>query len=338
MTPPPDRRPSMTDVARIAGVSAQTVSRVLNEPDRVADGTRERIRAAMRELGYRRNLSARALKRARSETIGLVHTGVSSYGPLSMLDAIERAARGEGLATQVAVAGLDPDEARAALGHLLDYGIDAMVVISTHEWMGEVVRREALPIPVVAVEAGNTGSGRISVVAVDQYGGARDILEHLYARGYRRIDHIAGPVDWFDGRERARAWRDFLADHDDVTGRLHPGTWAPPAGADYVERYADDLPDAVFVANDAMALGVLHGLWRRGIDVPGRVAVAGVDDLAVSAYACPPLTSMRQPFVEVGTRVVDTLTDLMAGEPASTVVVPATLVTRASTLGEDAQR
>ncbi len=325
----------MTDVARTAGVSAQTVSRVLNNPERVAAPTRERVLSAIKMLGYRRNSSARALKRSRSETIGVIHTGSSAYGPQSMLDAIEQAARRESLGTQVAVAGGSAREARDAIDHLLDYGIDGLVAVSTFEWMVEVVRRVEVTVPIVAVEAGSRGSGNISVVAVDQVGGALEMMKHLYDQGYRRIDHLSGPPAWLDGRERIIGWRQFLAQHPDVTGRLVEGDWDAQSGYDYVQRYADDLPDAIYAGNDAMAAGILRGLWERGIAVPDQVAVAGTDDVAVSAFLCPALTTEQQPFVQVGSMVVETLIGRMKGFGASTVVVPTQLIPRESTAARE---
>lgn len=322
----------MHDVAKLAGVSYQTVSRVLNTPELVADATRRRVNQAIAATGYRRNVSARALKRSRSDTIGVVHTGHTGVGPSSLLDAIETALRARGLATQVAVAAEPTDEdSRRAVDHILDYGVDGVIVVSTQQWLASAVRDMDISVPIVAVEAGSRGRGNISVVAVDQYQGARDIIDHLVAHGARRIDHISGPADWFDGAERTRAWRDALKEDPRLSGRLVEGDWNPEAGYAYGCSHVDDLPDAVFAANDQMAIGVLHALWENGIDVPGRIAVAGVDDLSTSAYACPPLTSLRQPFDEVGQVVVDTLMGRLQGYGASTISLPTQLVCRAST-------
>lgn len=328
------RRPGIKDVARRAGVSHQTVSRVLNAHPSVRPGTREKVQAAIAELGYRRNLSARTLVTQRSGTIGVITTGSAQVGPASTTVAIEVAARGHGFATQLVV--LDQaDDARAAFDNLADRAVEGIVIVAARRWLAEAVRAAAPAVPVVMVAAAPAADG-VRVAAVDQEFGARAAVRHLVDGGRRRIAHLAGPDDWFDASERAKGWRGELADAGLEPGPLLRGDWSPAcgyrAGLSLAALRRSERPDAVVAANDQMALGLLRAFRDAGIAVPDDVAVVGFDDIAGTAYYTPSLTTVRQPFDELGVLALDVLVEAMAGAAQERSTIAPTLVVRESTV------
>lgn len=325
------RPPGMNDVARLAGVSHQTVSRVLNDHPSVRPVTRERVLAAVRELGYRRNLSARALVTRRSGSIGVITTGSAHIGPASTTIAIELAARAHGYATQLVVVDQE-DDAREAFEHLAEHAVEGVVIVAPRIWLADAVRTAAGTVPVVMVAAARTPAEGVHMAAVDQELGARMAVRHLLERGRRRIAHVAGPEDWFDAIERARGYLSELEDAGLEPGPQLAGEWTSASGYAAGEALvAGELPDAVFVANDQMALGLLRALADHGVRVPERVAVVGFDDLEGTAYYSPSLTTVRQPFTDLGNLALEILVRAMSGEaPRSSTIAP-TLVVREST-------
>lgn len=320
----------MLDVARLAGVSHQTVSRVLNEHPSVRPETRARVQAAISELGYRRNSAARALATRRSSTLGLLTATSSRSGPASTLVAVEEAARAAGLWVSVASLGVyDPDSVRSALDHFLDQGVDGIVVIAPVEEAVHAASAVATVVPTVVV-APLVVPGALAV-AVDQRRGARLVVAHLATLGHTRIAHLAGPVGWLDAAEREAGWRDELAARGLEPGPLVRGDWTAASGFTAAASL-DAGPTAIFAANDEMALGLVRALVEQGRQVPADVSVAGFDDIEVAGFALPPLTTVRQDFAELGRAAVRTLLDRLAGgtaEPA-TLVEPV-LTVRAST-------
>ena len=326
------QRPSMMDVARVAGVSHQTVSRVLNDPGSVTEATRQRVQDAIDAIGYRRNMSARALKRAKSNTIGVVISDSRYFGPSSALSAVEEAARAQGFATQVAVAqrGQAESSTVSSVRHLVEQDVEGLIVVASRESVSTAARELAGRVPVVIVEADGSAAERVSVVSVDQRLGATQATQHLIALGHRRIAHIAGPLDWFDSRSRRQGWQATLDDAGLVAPEVIVGDWSVRSGYDAARQMIDDLPDAVFAANDQMATGFIHALWEAGVRVPDDIAVIGFDDLESSRYLCPPLSSVTQPFADLGYLAVDRLFALISGgEPSESSLSP-TLRVRAS--------
>lgn len=314
------RAPGMLDVARLAGVSHQTVSRVLNDHPSVRPETRTRVRAAIRELGYRRNSAARALATRRSSTIGLLTATSSRSGPVSTLVAVEEAARAAGLWVSVASLSVyDPDSVRAALDHFLNQGVDGIIVIAPVEEAVQAASAVAPEVPMVVV-APLVLPGA-AAVAVDQRRGARLVVAHLADLGHTRIAHLAGPTGWLDAAERELGWRDELAARDLPAETLVRGDWTAASGFGAAGQLPSDVT-AVFASNDEMALGLVRALVERGLRVPQDVSVAGFDDIEVAGYALPPLTTVRQDFAELGRAAVRTLLERLAGESAA----PATLV------------
>jgi DNA-binding LacI/PurR family transcriptional regulator len=331
------RRPAiMSDVGRLAGVSHQTVSRVINGSRHVSPQTRERVLAAMSELGYRPNSIARALATGRTRTLGVVSFDTTLYGPASTLFGIERAAHEAGYFIMVAsLKALDRASVVEAIERLRVQGVDGILVIVSEEESAEALLHAPLDVPLVAVEAGPDRG--IPVVAVDQNEGATLATRHLLDLGHATVHHITGPLSSIESQQRAAGWRTTL----EAAGAPRPepliGDWSARAGYHLGRRLTRDKSlSAVFVANDQMALGLLRAMHEAGRRIPEEVSVVGFDDIPESPYFTPPLTTVRQDFGEVGSRslrvLVRTIEAVAAGErPPTGSLVPPELVVRAST-------
>ncbi|MFD1506442.1 LacI family DNA-binding transcriptional regulator [Georgenia yuyongxinii] len=325
--------PSMADVAVRAGVSHQTVSRVLNNPETVRPDTRERVLAAIGALGYRRNTAARALVTRRTRLIGVVNPGEARFGPTNTTVAIEEAAREAGYATTVTVIR-DARAAtiQAALDHFLSLGVDGIVVVAARSQVAAAAERLAGELPVVMVAAGLRSTSSLHVVAVDQELGARLATRHLIDLGHTEIVHVSGPNDWFDARARVAGWRREMEQAGLEVSPLVAGGWDGIQGYDLAHRFVRErrVPHAVFAANDQMALGMLRAFYEAGVRVPEDVSVVGFDDIAGSEYFTPPLTTVRQPFAAVGRRCLEVVLGALDGGRPSTTLIPPELVIRAS--------
>ncbi|MCH6469503.1 LacI family DNA-binding transcriptional regulator [Sinomonas terrae] len=328
-TPAP-RAPGVREVAAAAGVSRQTVSRVLNDSPSIRPETRERVLAAMAELQFRPNRAARMLTTARSHTIGVLASSASSlYGPASSLDAVENAAREAGYFVTVAHAASPArEEILAALEHLVDQSVDGMVVIAPQQRVQDAMASVSFGVPTVELH----GAGDADGLAVDQAEGARLAVRHLVSRGHRRILHVCGPLDWAEARARREGFL-LEAEATGAEGSVsREGDWTAASGAQIA---AEHLPGrgitAVFSSNDQMALGVLHGARKAGLRVPEDLAVVGFDDIPEAAFFAPPLTTVRQDFAELGHRAVARLVALVEGrDVAFAEPVAPTLVKRES--------
>ena len=328
-----DRVPVMGDVARLAGVSHMTVSRVLNEPQSVRPDTRERVLLAISQLGYRRNSAARSLVTRRSRTFGVVCFDTTLYGPASMLNGIEHAAEEAGYAVSVAsLRRPTADAATQAVRRLVDQSVDGLVLIAPQAAEAMAFVR-ALPtnVPVVAVE---NALPHVNSVAVDQELGARLLTEHLLSLGHGTVHHVRGPADWNEANGRVGGWAAALEESGRTVPRELMGDWSARSG--YVaglKLARDPAVTAVFAANDSMALGVLRALHEAGVRVPADVSVVGFDNIPEAAYITPPLTTVTQPFREVGRRSIEMLLRETegGGEPGVSAVIPPELVVRNST-------
>ena len=320
----------MSDVAAVAGVSHQTVSRVLNGHPSVRPETRQRVMDAIAELGYRRNTAARALVTRRSGTIGVVTSGLALFGPTSTFIAVERAARDAGLFVSVATVGeWEPQGMHQVLEHFMSQAVEGVVVIAAHDEAVEAVQAFDAPVPVVMVGPKDLPGGRLQSVAVDQYAGARLATKHLLDLGHRHVTHLTGP-DEIDSRERVRGWRDELEAAGIEPGEPIAGDWSASTGYDVGCEMARNPPTAVFAANDQLALGLLRAFAEAGVRVPGDVSVVGFDDVDGSAHFSPPLTTVRQEFGPLGRRCVELLLASIAGEDTEPALVEPHLVVRAS--------
>ncbi|MER6000369.1 LacI family DNA-binding transcriptional regulator [Nonomuraea angiospora] len=324
----PTRQPSMADVARAAGVSAQTVSRALRDSPNVNPETRKRVIAAVERLGYRFNNAARVLSSGRSHTVGLVLLQSGGYYSRSAVTAgVEAAAGAAGYAVSIAtIARLDTGLMERSLSKLADQGVDGIVIavplISVTQKMEDITR----DIPTVTLDGSRTASAR--VLGIDQKEAGRVATQHLLDLGHRQVWHVSGPDEWIEARQRRQGWQECLAAAGIQAPPPLEGDWSPDSGYRQGQVLAM-IPDvtAVFAASDEMAFGVIRALREHGRSVPADVSIVSVDDIALAAYCHPPLTTVRQDFYRSGAAAVALL---LAGE-ATDALATASLSVRDST-------
>jgi DNA-binding LacI/PurR family transcriptional regulator len=311
------REPAMVDVARLAGVSHQTVSRVLNNHPNVRDETARRVRAAIAELGYRPNRAARALVTGRSQLLGLVALNTTLYGPASLLTAFEQAAGSAGFAVSVgSVDSLDRHSISAVVERHLDQRVAGIVVIAPVASAAEAVAGLTADVPLVTVDGDPARPG--ANVTVDQMAGARLATRHLLDAGHRTVWHVSGPADWFDSAGRVAGWEATLREAGAEVPPVLPADWSAAAGYRVGQTLAR-IPEvtAVFAANDHLALGILRALHERGLRVPDDLSVVGFDDVPEAGYFIPPLTTVRPDFHAVAEQVLTVLlSQIEAGGPS----------------------
>ncbi len=316
------------DVAVRAGVSRQTVSRVLNDHPDVAPETQERVRAAMAELGYRMNNAARALGTRRSRTLGVLASDALQYGPSRSLAALEASAREAGYWVSAAFAdAADAEAVVAAVDHLVVQGVEGIVVVAPHAQTLEALAALRIGVPVVTLHSAGLGETGLSV---DQVAGARLAVAALADAGHTRIAHLAGPTDWLEAESRADGFAAELAARGLTPGPVIAGDWSAGSGHAAVEAVRRSGVTAVFAANDQMALGLLSALHEAGLGVPDDVSVVGFDDTPDAAYYWPALTTVRQDFDELARRAVAAVIGDGAAAPSDLAAVAPVLVSRAS--------
>jgi len=301
------RGPAMTDVARLAGVSHQTVSRVLNDHPNVREQTRLRVRAAIAELGYRPNRAARALVTGRSQLIGVVTLNSTLFGPASMLSSVERAAAEAGFAVSVSsVDNLDRRSISDAVERHLDHGVAGLVVIAPVVAANAAVDEIPAGIPLVTIDGDPQRS--TALATVDQVAGAYAATRHLLDAGHRTVWHVSGPLEWFDTAGRVEGWESALRDAGAEVPPVIPADWSAASGyqaGQMLARMTDVT--AVFAANDHLALGILRALHERGRRVPHDISIVGFDDVPEAAYFIPPLTTVRPDFEAVASASISLL-------------------------------
>lgn len=332
-------RVSMLDVARRAGVSHQTVSRVINNSPNVSPATRERVTAIIKELNYRPSNAARALVTQHSRTIGLIAGGVNYFGPISTIASIEATARNHGLALSVAIVNEREYTQKVfeeVAGGFLDQGVDGFIFVAPTDAMlrAALTARFSQPRIVltsaygsvdleaeVAAQKDAPGTGPIRCLGVDQWAGIEQIVGHLAGLGHHDCLYLAGPQEWRDGASRLKAWEE-LSQSAGMTARLAQlRTW------DATEAYQQVLsmfgeggefgkgaikrPTAIVAANDLQAMGVLRALGELGLSVPGDISVVGFDDMAGADNLMPPLTTVRPDFNVLGAKAMREMLFLM---------------------------
>ncbi len=323
----------MADVAAAAGVSHQTVSRVLNDHAHVRPDTRDRVMAAIETLGYRRNQAARTLVTARSATIGVMTTATTHVGPSSTVLAIEEAARAQGYFVSLgSLQAHDAASARAILEQFMDQGVDGVIVVAPIVDVARLIDDVDLPIPIVVVAARGDAPPATDVryVHVDQRGGAARATEHLLSLGHEKIVHLEGADGWYDAIERAAGFREAMSTAGRTAVSLPAHGWGAHNGHAIGSAVIDEVRSgatAIFAANDYLALGVTRALWESDIRVPDDVSVVGFDDIDGSGFFLPPLTTVSQPFRALGEAAVHGL--LSPGDAQSTPIA-AELIVRGS--------
>jgi DNA-binding LacI/PurR family transcriptional regulator len=329
------RKPSIYDVAELAGVSHQTVSRVLNDHPNIRPATRQRVLDAIQAVNYTRNPIARALATNRSMQLGVLVDSPIHHGPNSTLHAIEGAARAAGYSVSATTVAEGPGLGLGqSLDHLLSKGVEGLCVIAPRLSSMKLLPELTTGLPTVVIKAEtDAGEEHLITAALDQRAGATAALDHLYGLGHRRIAHVAGPLDWLDARVRERTWREYLAAAGLPPTAPIVGDWTSDTG--YRIGLSSEVlleSTAVFAGNDQMALGLVHGLHERGIRVPEDLSVVGFDDLPDAGHFLPPLTTVRQDFEALGRLALAMLlAALEGGEPPLEHTVAPTLVVRSST-------
>jgi DNA-binding LacI/PurR family transcriptional regulator len=331
------RRPTLEDVARLAGVSRAQVSLVVRGSERVSDASRERVLAACREVGYRPNLHARTLAQTESHIVGALVSDLHNPFFAEVVDGLHEGVRPAGKQLVMASGGRSPDVEREALEMLLSLqpaGVVLLGSVMADDDLDDLLGR-GLPTPVVSVTR-VLGSPLVDIVTIDEGAGADLAVGHLASLGHRRIAHVDG-AGGAGAHQRAAGFRAAVERRGLGSGALVvPGGFTEASGADgadeLLRRCGDDLPTAVFVANDIAAVGVLSRLAEAGVDVPGRVSVVGFDDSWVAGSRFTALTTVRQPKAEMGRLAVQAVLERAGGrrEPSRVVVRPE-LVVRSTT-------
>lgn len=305
------KRLNIKQVAHIAGVSTQTISRVINDQRDVAAETRTRIERIIARLGYQPSALARSLIRQRSFTLGVVTAGLSFKGPSSILNGI--ADRADELGYTVLLKELprfDSSQNETLLQTLLARPVDGVIwavpeVGGNHAWVCQTLAEIKTPVVFLNTES---RSG-LSIINIDNFDGAKRATLHLLQQGYQHIGHIAGPLDWWESRQRKAGWEQALLEAGLPTLDTHStsGDWTSAGAVAALNRLQRQYPemDAVFVANDQMALGVLGVLSQQGISVPTQFGVVGFDGLPETAYYWPSLTTVVQDRSLLGSWAVE---------------------------------
>lgn len=335
---------TLQDVAKLAGVSAKTVSRVVNNQGEISVATRGRVQVAIEQLGYRPNILARSLVNRRTNTLGVVAWGIDYYGPSQTVVGIEN--RSDELGYSLFLHLLTrPDEAKIerVLDALIDRRVDGIIwavpeVGDNRAWI-ETDRLRQLP-PIIFLST-LPREGLMSI-SVDNYRGAFQATQHLIGQGRRRIAMIAGPIKWWEARERQAGWRAALTEAglSADASLVADGDWSAQSGARAMQVLLEREPqiDAVFACSDQIALGALGVAHQSGRRVPEDLAIVGFDNMPESEFFWPPLTTVYQQLSEVGCLAVEKLHQMIewqrkdeAGDPpGATTLMPKLIVRRSS--------
>ncbi|MBB4690149.1 LacI family DNA-binding transcriptional regulator [Paractinoplanes abujensis] len=335
---PGRKRPTIRDVAREAGVSYATVSRVLNGREWVSPEAVRSVREAISRTGYTANPHARSLATGKSGSIAFLltepqHLLFSDPNFSVLLRGVAQALSDREL-TLILMIASTPEERARTIAYLSGGHVDGVLLVSPHSGdplLGQLVQAE---VPIVACGRVLGYEQAISSVMADDRNGGRSAVDHLLAAGRTRIATITGPQDTAGGVDRLQGYHDALIAHGltiDPALIVH-GDWSRESGATAMRTLLEHSPDldAVFAASDAMAAGALRVLREAGRDVPGDVRVVGFDDSGLAATTEPPLTTVRHPLDRVSEEMVRLLTDVIAGRTPLSITVPTTLVVRES--------
>ena len=337
------KRLTIRDVAKAAGVSTQTVSRVINNHPDVAPDTLARVQGVIKELGYAPDILARSLIRGRSYSIGIVAFGLEFYGPSRLLAGIERQAAEMGYSiTLNLVHRPELGDVSALLNTLQARRVDGVIwaippIGDNRAWARDHSISSSLPMVFVNGEASATFA---PMIGIDNAAIGRLATEHLLARGARTVGLVTGPNDWWEAQQRADGWRQALESAGIAIDEawIANGDWSAEsgrrAGLELMTR--NESLEAVFASNDQMALGVMYAAHSLGRRIPEDLAVVGVDNIPEASFFWPPLTSMRQRLRDAGAQAVRMLDALISGadqngsSDSATLLQPE-LIVRAST-------
>jgi DNA-binding LacI/PurR family transcriptional regulator len=308
---------TIRDVARTAGVSTQTVSRVLNNRSDVSTETRTRVQEVIASLGYSPNVFARNLSRGRSNTLGVIGYGLVYYGSSSVLTGIESKANELGFSLTLSLIDrVEPSRVDRILYDFLSRRVEGIIWavpsdITAFDWLTNKFAKVETPLIYI-----NKGPNSLDhVTALDNRLGGRLATEHLIQQGYQCIGIITGPSNWWEAQERLNGWRELVeaAGYSGIDNLIVEGDWNAPSGDHGLHVLMDRNPeiDAVFVSNDKMALGVLQAARSLGLNSPKDLGIVGFDDIPEAAYFYPPLTTVRQDTRKLGAMAVDRINALI---------------------------
>ena len=334
------RKTTIKDVAQACSVSTQTVSRVINKRPDVSSETREAVEKAIAEMGYQPSALARSLVQQRSYTLGVITAGLKYTGVSQTLNGITEQSENSDYALLIKeLPRFDTPDIVPVIESLMARHVEG-IIFAGPEWNENVkIAQSQLPSfcpPIIFLKC--QPNPNYTTIAIDNYGGAREAVEHLLSLGRRHIGLITGPLEWLEARQRKQGWEDALKSVGiEVTPQKWAlGNWSSASGeaafAELMEKYAN--MNAVFASNDQMALGALHYAHARGIRVPDDLAVIGFDNLAESPYFTPALTTVEQPLRELGILAVKTLLGQIEGTTGGatqSISLAARLVIREST-------
>jgi DNA-binding LacI/PurR family transcriptional regulator len=325
---------SITDIAKAAGVSPSTVSRALQDHPRISPQKRATIRALAQEMGYRPSQIARSLVTGRTKTLGIVTTDVTDPYVAEVLKGAEEAGRQMGYSMLIATSRRDPDQELLAAQLLLARQVDGMIVVSSRAAGLYAGLLASSGTPLVLVNNA-LDDHRSHSVRTDNVGGIREALLHLWKLGHTRIAFITGPEEGRSSRERLDSYREVLAS----LGLHEAGEWVI-SGQGLLEdgqrafgeiRRMAMLPTSVLCYNDLTAIGLIAAAHAAGMRVPEDLSVVGYDNIPLSAYTLPPLTTVEQPKEALGRLAVENCIRALAGEQVPDTVLANELVVRAST-------
>ncbi len=310
---------TIKDVARAAGVSVASVSRALNGHESVTEATRQRILAAAGQLRYVPHAAARSLITRRTDTVGVLLPDLHGEFFSELIRGIDAAARARGRHLLISSSHGSEAEAAQAL-RLLQGRVDGLLVMSPHADSGVLAASLPSTLPTVLLNT-RVASRSYPAFSVDNYGGATAMMQHLFASGRRRIAFISGPDHNFDADERLHGYRDAIAARKDAGEIVLRGDFSEASGyrAGLEICAASERPDAIFAANDMMALGCLFALTEKGVAVPDEIALAGFDDIPIARFVTPPLTTVRVRIAELGRRAFERLAELIVRDDGETI-------------------
>lgn len=323
------KRVSLADVARLAGVSSNTVSRVVRNDPEVSAATRDRIQQLLAELDYRPNLAARALANSRTGVIHVLLATPMYYGHAQTFLAITNAASDAGF--YVSVSHLRDIESVSNYRDLTPINVDGVIIIGGEDPVVELATNLGNQMPTVLVLAGEHGLDNVSTVSVDNVLGSKLAAEHLIAGGAKNLAHLAGPLSWVDAEQRQRGFINICQANNLEPKIISADSWDAVAGYEAVSSWGI-TPDGIFAANDQLALGAARALLEAGVKIPEQTQLVGYDDSASAPCFFPPLTTVRQDCSAIGQLAVNELTELFEDMPTRDVVIKPALVVRASSI------
>ena len=327
------KRVTIKDIAANAGVSTQTVSRVLNNHPDVSPETLERVKRVIKETGYAPNILARSLIRGRSYMLGVVAYGLKYYGPSRMITGIEGRAAELGYSMFLhLIHDPETDDVEYQINSLLAHQVDGIIwaiseIGNNRAWAHKL--RQNFNVPLVFV-GGMEKPISLSTVGIDNHAIGELATQHLIDGGAKNIGIITGPLNWWEAQQRQQGWRDVLkaSGMDDKEQLVAVGDWNARSGEQaYIQLLEQDPSiDAIFASNDQMACGALHAAHLQGRRIPEDLSIVGVDNISEGAHFWPPLTTVRQGLQEAGVLAVNHIDQLIKqaneSQAAPEIMVP----------------